>query len=155
MGEDGEPGLKVRGSGGGGQVPQPGQDLGQQAIAGREPQDQVAGVAGQPAGDGDQPPPQGGDHGLAAAHPVPVHDVLAGRAGGELVQPGGHARGEQRAPHPRQVDLGISGREVPEGGAELAVAEQVLHRGAVPVPVLRGGRPGRRRRSSQARAGCG
>jgi hypothetical protein len=27
--------------------------------------------------------------------------------------------------------------DVPEGGAELAVAEDVLHRGAVPVPVLR------------------
>ena len=28
--------------------------------------------------------------------------------------------------------------EVPQGGAELAVAEDVLHRGAVPVPVLGG-----------------
>jgi hypothetical protein len=35
---DGEPGLKVRGSGGCGQVPQPGQDLGQQAVAGRQAQ---------------------------------------------------------------------------------------------------------------------
>jgi len=121
--EDGEPGLKVRRSGGCGQVPQPGQDLGQEAVAGREPQGQVA---GQPAGDGDQPPAQGGDHGLAAAHAVPVQDVLAGGGGGELVQPGGHGRGEQRAPHPGQVHLGVSRREVPEGGAELAVAEDVL-----------------------------
>jgi hypothetical protein len=51
----------------GGQVPQPGQDLGQETVAGREPQHQVAGVADHPAGDGDQPPAQGGDHGLAAA----------------------------------------------------------------------------------------
>ncbi len=28
---------------------------------------------------------------------------------------------------------------MPQGGAELAVAEDVLHRGAVPVPVLGGG----------------
>ena len=76
----------------------PGQDLVEQAVAGREPQDQVAGVAGQPAGDGDQPPPQGGDHGLAAAYPVAVHDVLAEGRAGELVQPGGHGGGEQR-PH--------------------------------------------------------
>jgi hypothetical protein len=45
----------------------------------------VAGVAGQPAGDSDQPPAQGGNHGLAAAHAVPVQDVLAGGDGGELV----------------------------------------------------------------------
>ena len=32
---------------------------------------------------------------------------------------------------------------MPQGGAGLAVAEQVLHRGAVTVPVLGGGRPGR------------
>src|SRR2546429_9312089 len=30
--------------------------------------------------------------------------------------------------------------EVPQRGAELAVAEDVLHRGAVTVPLLRGGR---------------
>ena len=73
--KDGEPGLRVRRSGGDGQVPEPGQDLGKQAAAGWEPQHQVAGVADQPARDGDQPPPQGGDHGLAAAHAVPVNDV--------------------------------------------------------------------------------
>jgi len=37
--QDGEPGLRRCRSGGGGQCPQPGQNLGQQAIAGREPQD--------------------------------------------------------------------------------------------------------------------
>ena len=78
MDKDGEPGLRVCGSGGCGQFPQPGQDLGEQAVAGRQPQDQVAGVADQPAGDGDQPPAQGGDHGLAAAYAVPRQDVLAG-----------------------------------------------------------------------------
>ena len=41
--EDGEPGLrKRRRSSWCGQVPQPGEDLGKQAVAGREPQDQVA-----------------------------------------------------------------------------------------------------------------
>ncbi len=55
VGKDGEPGLRMRRSGGCGQVPQSGQDLGKQAVAGRQPQAQVAGVADQPAGDGDQP----------------------------------------------------------------------------------------------------
>ena len=91
-----------------------------------------AAVADQPAGDGDQPPPQGCDHGLAAAHAVSCQDVHADSGAGELVQPGGHVRGEQRSPHPGQVYLGVSRREVPEGGAELAVAEDVFHRGAVP-----------------------
>ena len=111
VGQDGEPGLWVRGSGRCWQLPEPGENLGKQAVAGREPQHQVAGVADQPPRDGDQPPPQGGDHGLAAAHAVSVHDVLACGAGGELVQPGGHARGEQRAPHPRKrLTWGISRR---------------------------------------------
>ena len=57
--------------------------------------------------------------------------------GGELVQPGGHGRGEQPPPHPGQVNVGMSRRAMPQGGAELAVAEQVLHRGAMTVPVLR------------------
>src|SRR5712691_8125557 len=57
--------------------------------------------------------------------------------GGELVQPGGHARGEQRAVHPGHIHPGVSRGEMPEGGAELAVAEDVLDRGAVPEPVLR------------------
>jgi hypothetical protein len=57
-------------------------------MAGRQPQDQVAGVADQPARDGDQPPPQGGDHGLAAAHPVPVHDVLAKDCGADRAADG-------------------------------------------------------------------
>jgi hypothetical protein len=55
-------------------------------VPGWQPQHQAAGVADEPARDGDQPPPQGGDHGLAAAHPVPVNDVLAGGEAGELVQ---------------------------------------------------------------------
>jgi len=70
---------------------------------------------------------------------VPVQDVLACGGGGELVQPCGHGRGEQGAPHLGHIDLGVSGREMPEGSAGLAVAEEVLHRGAVPVPVLRSG----------------
>ena len=51
--KDGERGLSRRRSGRDGQVPQPGQDLGKQPVAGREPQDQVAGVTYQPSGDGD------------------------------------------------------------------------------------------------------
>ena len=48
---------------------------------------------------------------------------------------------EQRAPHPRAVDLRISGGEVAQRGAVLGVAEDVLDAGAVPVPVLHRGRP--------------
>jgi hypothetical protein len=54
-------------------------------VAGREPQGQVVGVTDQPAGDGDQPSPQGGDHFLASTDAVPVHDVLAKGRGGELI----------------------------------------------------------------------
>ena len=43
-------GWQARRSGHRGERPQPGQDLREQAVAGREPQDQVAGVADQPAG---------------------------------------------------------------------------------------------------------
>jgi len=39
---------------------------------------------------------------------------------------------EQRRPHPGQGSPGGIPREVPEGGAELAVAEDILNRGAVP-----------------------
>jgi hypothetical protein len=68
----GGPELEVRRSGACGQVPQPGRDVGQQAVAGRESQHQVAGVADQPAGDGDQSPPQGGPpvHLSVNHHPV-------------------------------------------------------------------------------------
>jgi hypothetical protein len=73
-------------------------------------------VADQPAGDGDQPPPQGLDQGFAAADAVTGQDGLAAGGGGELMQPAGHARHEQRAPHPGGIDLGISAGEMPEGG---------------------------------------
>jgi hypothetical protein len=96
-------------------------------------------VADQPAGDADDPAPQGGDHGFASADAVARQDDLAAGDGGELVQPGGHAGGQQRAPHPSGIDLGISAGKVPQRGAVLAVAEEVLDAGAVPVPVLGGG----------------
>jgi hypothetical protein len=60
-GETGSPWLRRRRSGENGQVPQPGQDLGEQAVAGRQRQDQVPGVADEPGTDGDEPPPQGSD----------------------------------------------------------------------------------------------
>ena len=94
-----------------GKCPEAGENLGEQAVAGREPQGQLPGVADQPAGDGDELPPQGGDHGFAAADPVTGEDGLPGSDGGELVQPRGDARGEQRAPHPG----GIRG-VIPSGG---------------------------------------
>ena len=97
-----------------------GEDLGEQVLAGREPQDQGSGVVHQPSGDGDQPSAEGGDHGLAAADAVAVQDHLAAGGGGELMQPGGHAGGEQRAPHPGRVHLEVSAGQVPKRGAELA-----------------------------------
>ena len=72
-------------------------------------------AAGSPAGSG-----------LAAADPVAVQDCLAPGGCSELVQPAGHGCGEQRAPHPGGIDLRIAAGEVPEGGAVLAVAEDVL-----------------------------
>src|SRR5919107_2787818 len=62
-----------------------GEDLGEQVIAGWQPQGEPAGVADQAGGDGDQPSAQGGDHGLSAADAVPDQPPVAG-AGGEVVQ---------------------------------------------------------------------
>ena len=67
-----------------GEGPEAGEDLGEQVVAGREPQGELPGVADQPAGDGDQPPPQGLDHCLAAAGAVTGQDGLAAGGGGEL-----------------------------------------------------------------------
>jgi hypothetical protein len=77
-------------------------------FAGREPQDELPGVADQPAGDGDQPPPQGLDHGIAAADTVTGQDGFTAGGGSELVQSGGHAGREQRALHPGGIDLDVS-----------------------------------------------
>jgi hypothetical protein len=92
--------LRAGWSGHCGEGAQAGEDLGEQAVAGREPQDERPGVAYQPCGDGDETAAEGGDHGFAAAGAVPFQDLLAAGGGGELVQPGGYAGGEQRAPHP-------------------------------------------------------
>jgi hypothetical protein len=40
---------------------------------------------------------------VAAQHPLGV------LGGGEVVQPGGHGRGQQRTPHPGGVDLDVAG----------------------------------------------
>ena len=130
-------------AGGARQGPDGGQDLRQQARAGGQPHDQLPAVAHQPGGDGDQPAPQGGDHRLAAADPVPFHQLAAQDEPGELVQPGRDRGGDQRRPHPRGVDLFMAGGQVAQRGAVLAVAEDVLDAGAVPVPVLHRGGPGR------------
>src|SRR5208282_5718854 len=113
-----------------------GEDGGQQVRAGGQAHDQLPAVADQARGGGDQCPPQGGDHRLAAA--VPFQQLAARYQAGELVQPGGDRRGDQRRPHPRGVDLLIARGQVPQRGAVLAVPEDVLDGGAVPVPVLAG-----------------
>jgi hypothetical protein len=93
---DFQPGRCGQWSGCRGECPEPGEDLTEQAVAGRQPQGELPGVADEPAGDADQPPAQGGDHGFAAAGPVTGQDGLAAGSGGELVQPSGYAGGEQR-----------------------------------------------------------
>ena len=45
-------------------------------------------------------------------------DVLSCGDGGELMQPGGDVRGEQRAPHSGRVHLRVSAGQVPEGGTD-------------------------------------
>jgi hypothetical protein len=111
------------------------EDLGEQAVAGWQAQSQAAGVTDQAGGDRDQPPPQGGDHGLAAADTVPDQpSVVAGS--GEVVQPPAAGGGEQRTPHPGPVHCVVPGGQVTQRAAVLGVAEQVLHLGAVAVPVL-------------------
>jgi hypothetical protein len=64
-------------------------------VAGWQSQDQSLGASDQPGGDGDEAAAEGGDHGFAAAGAVALGDLPAAVTGGELVQPGGHARGEK------------------------------------------------------------
>jgi hypothetical protein len=82
----------------------------EQFLAGRYAQVDAAGVADQPGRDADQPVPQGGDHGLAGPDAVAEQPAVGPGGRGELVQPAGNARGEQRTPHPGGVDLEISRR---------------------------------------------
>ena len=119
-------GLASRWPGCRGEGPEAGEDLGEQAVAGREVQGQPAGVADQPAGDADRHPAQGGDHGFVAADTVTGQDGLAAGSGGELVQPRGHVGGEQRASHPGGIDFGVARRQMAEGDAVLAVADPSL-----------------------------
>ena len=81
------------------------QDVCQQGRARRRAQDEVPAVADQPGGDRDQDPAQRGDHRLATAGAVAFDQLAALDEPGELVQPGGDGRGDQRGPHPRGVDL--------------------------------------------------
>src|SRR4249919_538537 len=60
----------VAGSGWVGEGAETSEDLGEQVLAGWQAQGVAARVADQAGGDGEQPPPQGGDHGLAAADAV-------------------------------------------------------------------------------------
>ena len=68
-----------------------GEDLGEQVVTGWQAQGKAASVADQASGDGQQPPPQGGDHGLAATdamtrcEPVRVCPSDSTRLGGESV----------------------------------------------------------------------
>src|SRR5512133_788419 len=115
-----------------GQGADAGEDLVEQVVSRWEAQGELAAVTDQPGRYPDQSVSQGGDHGLAAADTVAEQPgARAGRS--ELVQPAGDAGREQRTPHPGGVDLRVSGREGPQGGPELGVAEHVLDRGPVPV----------------------
>ena len=100
-------------------------------------------IVDQTRGGGDQGPAQGGDHRLAAADTVPFHQLAAADEPGELVQPGGDRHGGQRRPHPAGIDRLLARRQVAQRGTVLAVAEDVLDAGAMPVPVLARHGPGR------------
>lgn len=98
-------------------------------MAGRGSQGQAAGVADQSGRNGDDAPPQGGDHGLAAVDAVAGRDAgaIVGEDAGELVQPGGDV-GRGLAPAQWTRDLWLrsfwqrSGREAPfiVGRAEVS-----------------------------------
>ena len=64
-------------SGSGGEGAEPGEDLGEQPVPWSQSQDQLPGVADEAAGHGDQPPPEGFDHRLAAADAVAGPSVIA------------------------------------------------------------------------------
>ena len=81
-----------RWSGGRGQVAEPSENFGEQAVAGWQSQDQGTCVVYQPGRDGDEAAAQGGDHGFASASAVALHDARTAARCGELVQPGGCQR---------------------------------------------------------------
>jgi hypothetical protein len=60
--------------------------------------------------------------------PCPARDVLAAGGGGELVQPGRHAGGEQRAPHSGGIDLGISAGQAGRAAWASSPAPRVARR---------------------------
>jgi len=73
---------------------------------------------------------------LCRRRPVTSQDGLRG----ELVQPRGDVRGEQRAPHPGGIDRGITGYGRCGRAAPCLLSPLILNGGPVPVPVLgRGG----------------
>jgi hypothetical protein len=84
------------GSGGFRQGAEAGEDLGEQVVAGWA-QGELAGVADQAGGHGEQPPPQRGDHGLAAADTVPDQPPVASGGGEVCSHPVRPAA--SRAPH--------------------------------------------------------
>ena len=86
-----------------GRAPQAGEDLGEQAVAGRQPQDLLSAWRTSRAGTLIN---QRRRIFLAAADAVTCRDVLAAGSGGELVQPGGRDGGLQRAPRPGRIDRG-------------------------------------------------
>ena len=78
-------GQERPGSGRHGQGADAREDFVEQRVTGRQAQGERAGVADQPSRDADQPVPQGGDHGLAVADPVPEQRPVGCGGGGELV----------------------------------------------------------------------
>jgi len=75
---------------------------------------------------------------FAAADAVAAQDLLAAGDGGEVVQPAGHAGGQQRAPHPGRVNCG--GRHIAGAGAAApCLPSRKTFSTPVPVPVLCGG----------------
>jgi hypothetical protein len=78
-----------------GELAEPAQDVGEEMLAGREARGDLAGVAGQPGGDVQQPVARGGEAGPATA--VAVVEP------GEFLQPRGQIDGEKGGRHPDGV----------------------------------------------------
>ena len=120
-----------------GEFPEPGKDFGEQVVAGWGPEAELTGVVDQAGGNADEPVAKSGDHGLAAADTVPCQGFPTAAEGpGEFMEPGGHVHGQQRCVHPGGVDFLVAAGQMTECGPVLAVPEDVLDRGPLPIPVL-------------------
>ena len=102
---------------------QAGEDFSEQdVVAWRWSQDELSGVVDHAGGDADESVPQGRDHGPPAAFAVAGQRPVWSLGGGELVEPAGHGRGQQRPPHPCGVDFFVARGQMAKRGAVFPVS---------------------------------